>query len=66
MDDHTFKLEVMLCFWYCIHKECLEEAQFLYSQDKIIGKIMKNLRENGESDLAIRRKKIQDRLKRKN
>ena len=41
-----FIQEVMICFWYAIHSEKIEMAQFIYSLHSIIRDIMKNLREN--------------------
>jgi len=60
VENKDFKIDVMLCFWFAIHKECMLEAQLIYTQDPIISKILKILREKGESDLILKRKKDQE------
>ena len=52
----TFKYEVMLCFWFAIHCEAVEEAQLVYKIDPIIESIMKNLRVAGEEIIALKRR----------
>ncbi len=43
-DQRTFKYEVLIAFWLCIHLERLELAQFIMTQDTIIDKILANLK----------------------
>ncbi len=43
-DQRTFKYEVLIAFWLCIHLEKLELAQFIMTQDTIIDKILANLK----------------------
>lgn len=43
-DQRTFKYEVLISFWLCIHLERLELAQFIMAQDTIIDKILVNLK----------------------
>lgn len=52
----TFKYEVMLCFWFAIHCEAVEEAQLIYKIDPIIESIMKNLRAAGAETIALKRR----------
>ena len=47
----AFVIEVMLCFWFAVHMNCLPEAKYLYSLDPIIAQIMKTLREHGLADI---------------
>ena len=53
-----FKYEVMLCFWFAIHIEAVEVAQFIYKIDPVIFNIMTNLRKFGEE--AIDQKRYDD------
>lgn len=43
-DSRTFKYEVLISFWLCIHMERLELAQLIHQQDPILEKILQNLR----------------------
>ena len=56
---------MMLCFWFSIHKEALQEAQFLYDLDPIIAKIMKTLRERGEIDIIQKVKREEEERRKK-
>jgi hypothetical protein len=52
-----FKLEVMICLWFSIHKESLEEAKLIFELDPIAKEIIKTLRESGKEDLALKKMK---------
>ena len=45
----------MLCFWFAIHNECLQEAKHIYDLDPIIGEIMQQIRVKGEDLLQEKR-----------
>ena len=47
-DQRTFKYEVLICFWLCIHLDRLELAQLLYDHDPIVEKILVNMRKSGK------------------
>ncbi len=45
-DSRTFKYEILISFWLTVHLEKLPYAQFIYSQDTIIEKMLQTLRKN--------------------
>ena len=55
ISPEQYKYEVMLCFWFAIHKQMKLEYELLYTLDPICEQIMKNLREQGEEALERRR-----------
>jgi len=48
-DQRTFKYEVLIAFWLCIHLERLELAQYIMAQDTIVEKILANLKKKEPS-----------------
>lgn len=50
-----YKYEVMLSLWFAIHLDRLEIARAIYGLDEINEKILKTLREKGQSILLERR-----------
>lgn len=50
----AFKLEVMICLWFCIHKESLEEVKLIFNLDPIAKDIIKNIREVGRPEIKAR------------
>jgi hypothetical protein len=49
-DSRTFKYEVLIAFWLCVHLERLDLAQLIHEQDSIIEKIISNLRKSNKDE----------------
>jgi hypothetical protein len=45
-DSRSYKYELLISFWLSIHLEKLAFAQYIYSLDPIVEKILQNLRKN--------------------
>ena len=56
-DTRTFKYEVLIAFWLCIHLERLDLAQCIYEQDPLLEKILQNLRKQGKGILEMEKQK---------
>lgn len=52
----------MICLWFCIHKESLEELKLIFELDPIAKDIIKKLREVGK-DLIVARDRELERQK---
>ena len=50
----SYKLEVMICLWFCIHKESLQEVKLVFELDPIAKDIIKNLRDVGMAFIVER------------
>ena len=50
-DPKTFKYEILICFWLCIHLERLELAQIVLEQDSIMERVLVNMRKAGKEYL---------------
>lgn len=63
-DDRTFKYEVLIAFWLCVHMQKLEAAKLVYDLDPIIEKAVNNLRKFGQEALE-ERNRLQEEDKKK-
>lgn len=59
-DSRTFKYEMLIAFWLCLHLERLDIAQLTLEQDSILEKIIVNLRKNGAELLQIEKEKQEE------
>jgi hypothetical protein len=48
-DSRTFKYEVLIAFWLCVHLERFELAQYIMSLDTIVEKVISNIKKSSES-----------------
>lgn len=56
-DPKTFKYEILICFWLCIHLERLELAQIVLEQDSIMERVLVNMRKAGKEYLEAEKEK---------
>jgi hypothetical protein len=55
MDPKSFKFEVLLSFWLCLHLQLLDFGRFLLEHDSLLEKILANMRRAGKELLARRK-----------
>ena len=53
-ESRTYKYEVLIAFWLCIHLERLDLAQMVHRMDPILEKILQNLRRGAKDILKTK------------
>ena len=62
-DENTYRYEVLLAFWLCIHLEKLDAAKLVYNLDDIIKSVVVNLQTKGKD--VLKKKKMEEEQKKK-
>ena len=60
-----FKYEVMLCFWFAVHREQVDMVRMIFDIDPIIDKILRVIRITGAEELIIKRGRDEDKERKK-